>query len=103
MPLAKALKPPIYTIFIDGRTRRGTAEELLTWIREDAAKRSAVISRMDSEEYADSIIDDAPSYLDGRFLNYLKREDFPTKFDRALRYLSEMEASGIRILHYSRS
>jgi hypothetical protein len=98
MPSSKAHAPTIYTIFMDGKTHRGTAQKLMTQIHSDVAKRSQEVAKIGPKEYASKLIEDAPFHLDRNLLAYLSKEDNDTDFDRALRYLAEMEPSGVRIL-----
>jgi hypothetical protein len=93
----KSAAPPQYTIWFDGKTRTGTASELLEEIRRSAT-RSAVIQRLDVDEYAARIIADADYYLPSEVLDFLRKERFDSQHARALRYLSEMDSSGVRIL-----
>jgi hypothetical protein len=98
MPLNKAPHSPIYTIFFAGGTRSGTAQQLLESIRRGASKRSKNIAKLSTAQYASLLIDDAPFFLDKNLLAYLRQQPYASEFDRALRYLSEMEPSGVRIL-----
>lgn len=106
MPSSKRAVPkrralPTYKIFLDGVVRRGTARELLEAIRADAARRSDLIAGMDVRRYAAILIDSGRDQLDADFLTHLRKEDYASDYDRALRYLTEMEAGGVRILSQS--
>lgn len=87
-----------YTVFDHGATRRGDARAILENIREEAASDNDEIARMDVEQYADALIEDAPFFLDEQLLDALGSQPFDSKFDRALTYLAQMPTSGIRIL-----
>ena len=89
---------PAYTIWFAGETRQGTAEDLLEGIRHDAAHGSAEIRKLTTEKYAALIVSDAGFFLPRELLGFLRTQRYPTEFDRALRYLSEMPNSGVRIL-----
>jgi len=96
--VSKAPASPTYTIFVDGRTQRGTARELLERIRADAARRSEEIAKMDADQYAAVLVKDAAYFLPEDFLSLLSAQTYESQYDRALRYLAEMDASGVRIL-----
>jgi hypothetical protein len=89
---------PVYTIWFSEKTRQGTAEELLDTIRGEAAQHSPEFRKLTNEKYADILISDADFFLPRGLLEFLRMQSFESKFDRALRYLSEMPASGLRIL-----
>lgn len=98
MPSTKASPAPTYTIFVDGKIERGTARELMERIRADAAKRSETIAKMDTRRYASAIVEDADVLLDRNLFAFLDKETYATEYDRALRYLAEIDAGGVRIL-----
>ncbi len=98
MPSNEPATPPTYTIFIDGKSRRGSAFDLLDGIRRDAASRSEEVARLSTDQYAALIVQDAAFFLDRDLLAYLKEQPYPSDYDRALRYLAEMVSSGVRIL-----
>ena len=95
MPSSRSSIGPSYTIFFEG-TRTGTAFELLDWIRQHAG--SKVIKEMTTEQYAKLLVTDAPYFLPKDLLQFLEKQSYASEFDRALRYLSEMPTSGVRIL-----
>ena len=98
MPSLKPTPPLQYTIFFDGRIVRGAAQELLEIIRDHASQRSTEAARMSTERYAVAIIEDAKYFLPAKLLDYVNEETYDSEFDRALRYLGEMSASGVRVL-----
>jgi hypothetical protein len=87
-----------YTVFDDGKIVRGDARQILERRRKEAAKGSKEIARMDAEQYAEAMIEDAPYFLPEDLLEALTGQDFDSTYDRALTYLSQMPTSGIRIL-----
>jgi hypothetical protein len=87
---------PTYTVWFSGGPHRGTAREIMEQIR--ASARSSGIRNSTVDEYASVIISDAPYFLAKELLDFLESLSFESKFDRALRYLAEMESSGLRIL-----
>lgn len=89
---------PNYTIWFAGRTRRGTAQGLLDEIREEAGQKSEEIRKLTTGQYASRIITDAAFFLARDLLEYLRKQSYDSDFDRALRYLSEIQSSGVRIL-----
>jgi len=95
MPSNKALAGPIYSILFEG-THEGTAFELLDWIRKRATSKK--LREMTTEEYARLLVSDAPYFLPQSLLQAVEKNSYPSDFDRALWYLSEMPASGVRIL-----
>ena len=102
MPSSKAAPAaPTYTIFVDGKIERGTARELMERMRADAAKRSDAIAKMDTRRYASAIVEDADVLLDRKLFAFLEKEPYATEYDRALRYLAEIDAGGVRILSRS--
>jgi hypothetical protein len=58
---------------------------------------------MDARRYASAIVNDAEVFLDEKLYAFLEKETYATEYDRALRYLAEMDAGGIRILSRSNS
>ena len=87
-----------YTVFDQGQTRSGTAEQLLAAIHKEAASHNDEIARMSVEQYAQTLIEDAPYFLDEALLKAMQNQRFDSKFDQALNYLAQMPTSGIRIL-----
>ena len=87
-----------YTIFDHGQTRRGDARALLEEIRVQAQKNNEEIARMDVDQYAEALIEDAPYFLEDGLFAVLKDQTFESKFDQALTYLAQMPSSGIRIM-----
>src|SRR4051794_29745820 len=101
MPLSKngsTTAEPSYTIWFSDETREGTAEDLLDSIRSDAGNKSAELRRMSTEAYARLIVSDASFFMPQDLLRFLRTQSYPSEFDRALTYLSEMQTSGVRIL-----
>jgi len=88
----------VYAIWFSGATREGTAHELLEGIRKEAGARSEEIRKLTTDEYAGRIISDAAFFLPRDLLAFLRAQAYESEFDRALRYLSEMSNSGVRIL-----
>jgi len=64
-----------------------------------AARRSDEIAKMDAERYASVIIGNAEYFLPKEVLAFFETQDFESDYDRALRYLAEMPASGVRVLN----
>jgi hypothetical protein len=100
MPLSKTEKETDYTIWFDGETRSGSASELLEHIRSVAARKSEEIRKLNVAQYAERIVADAAFYLPKDLLAFLRKQRFESDDARALRYLSEMESSGVRILSH---
>ena len=90
--------PGKYTVWFAGQTHRGTAERLLESIRRKAGLKSEEIRKLTTETYASRIVADARAFLPKDLLAFLRKQQYPSNYDRALRYLSEMSASGVRIL-----
>ena len=95
MPSSKTTTPPEYTIWLSG-TQRGTAEQLLSRIRQKA--KSASIAKLSTGQYAKRLIADAPYFLPQDMHSFLEKQKYPSVYDKALRYLAEMPTSGVRIL-----
>jgi hypothetical protein len=93
-----AAEPSSYTIWFAGETRSGTAKDLLDGIRSDAGGKSEPLRRLSTEKYANLIISDASFFLPEDLLAFLRSQPYLSDYDRALRYLSEMPSSGVRIL-----
>jgi len=87
-----------YTIFDHGQTRTGDAQRILEQFRTQVAENSEEFKSMNVDQYADTLIEDAPYFLDRDLFKALEPLGFDSKFDRALNYLSHMPSSGIRIL-----
>ncbi len=90
--------PTRYTVWANGKTRTGTAGNILTFVR-NAAREDSLIHRLSVEDYADALIENATYHFpDGMVPELLTSRHFPSRFDEALEYLSLMPASGVRIL-----
>jgi hypothetical protein len=87
-----------YTIFDNGHTRNGDARALLSQIHSEASRENPEIARMDVEQYADALIEDAPYFLDDALYKALQGQRFESKFDQALSYMALIPTSGVRIL-----
>jgi hypothetical protein len=87
-----------YTVFDHGRTVQGDARTVLERIRGEASRNNAEIQKMDLDQYADALIEDAPYFLEDALLRALQTQPFDSKYDQALNYLAQMPTSGIRIL-----
>jgi hypothetical protein len=87
-----------YTVFDEGQTRIGTARDILEGIRHRAAVHNEEIARLDVDQYADGLIEDAPYVLPEGLVDAITAQTYPTKFDKALTLLASMPTSGIRIL-----
>jgi hypothetical protein len=86
-----------YTVWYGGRTRQGSAKEILQAIQADALPESS-IKKLSVEEYADSLINSAPSHVPKQAMKFLQKREYDSKFDQALRYFDAMLSSGVRIL-----
>jgi hypothetical protein len=94
----QALATPTYTVWIGGKTRRGSAEQILLRIR-DNARSDSKLRDLDIQEYAATLISDAPYFFpDGKVPEFLEARHFASQYDQALEYLAAMPASGVRIL-----
>ena len=87
-----------YTVYDEGKTRRGDARKILEEIRHDNAQGNDEIARMNVDEYARALIEDATYFLPRDLLNVLVSQPFDSDIDRALTYLGQMPTSGVRIL-----
>ena len=87
-----------YTVFDDGKTIQGNARGVLRTIYEEGAQDSEEIRRMNLDEYARAVIEDAPYFLPRELLKALEEQKFDSEFDRALAYLGQMSTSRVRIL-----
>jgi hypothetical protein len=87
-----------YTVFDHGQTVQGDARTVLERIRGEASRNNAEIEKMDVDQYADALIEDAPYFLEDTLLRALQNQSFDSKYVQALNYLSQMPTSGIRIL-----
>ena len=87
-----------YAVFDEGQTVHGDAEAILERIRAEAAQNNDEVKSMTTADYADALIEDAPYMLPNDLLGAFEKEDFPSKYDRALAYLSAYPTSGVRIL-----
>jgi hypothetical protein len=94
----RASAAPAYTIWLPEGIRRGSAQTLLDRIRREAGQKSKEIQKIDTPQYASRIISDADYFLPADLLEFLRGQEYDSEFDRALRYLSEMPGSGVRIL-----
>lgn len=84
---------------IDGSTvRAGTARELLETIRAQGAVRNEEIRKMNTDEYVQALIEDAPYFIRQEVYKRLRDESFPTDYDRALVYLASSDSSQVRII-----
>lgn len=90
-----------YTVFDEGKTLSGDARDILERVRRDAAVDNGEIAKMNVDEYAQALIEDAPYFLPDDLLNALKLQKFDSDYDRALTYLAQMPTSGVRILKVS--
>lgn len=87
-----------YTVWSNGKTRTGTARDILEFIHE-SAREDSVIHTLSVEQYADALIENASYHFpDGVVPELLTSRHFPSRFDEAVEYLSLMPASGVRIL-----
>lgn len=98
MPSNKVASEPVYTIWFPGGTRQGTAQELLDKIRHEAGAQSREARKLSTDSYAALIVKDAEFFLPRDLLAFLRAQSYESELDRALRYLSEMSNSGVRIL-----
>jgi hypothetical protein len=100
MPSSKspALAETVYTIWNVDHIQKGTAREIIDAIRRSAAERSEEIRKLTTDKYATVIVSDADYHLPAELFKFLQTQHYDSKFDRALRYLSEMSGTGIRIL-----
>ena len=53
---------------------------------------------MTVDAYADALISDAEYFISDKVMEKIKTLNFPTKYERALAYLSAMPSSGVKIL-----
>jgi len=91
-------KPKQYTVWIAGRTVRGTPKSILENIQRHARDDSEVRNRT-VEDYAQTLIKDAPYFFpDGQIPWLLEDRQYTDMFEQALEYLSVMPASGLRIV-----
>jgi len=85
-------------VWSNGRTRNGTAEEVLRAVQEDAQPDSA-LKGLSLGEYARLLVENATYFFpDGVVPEFLAAHEYATPFDRALEYLAAMPSSGVRIL-----
>ena len=87
----------LYTVWDNGRIRRGSAREILEVIRARADQNDE-LQRLDVKEYARALIEDAAYLLDQKLFQAVSKQEYPTEFDRALHYLALMPSSRVRIL-----
>jgi hypothetical protein len=87
-----------YTVFDEGKTISGDARDLLERIRQENARENDEIAGMDVEQYAQSLIEDAPFFLPDNLMAAMAQVPFDSEFDRALSYLGQMPTSGVKIL-----
>jgi hypothetical protein len=88
---------PRYHVFNGRQLDSGTAREILSRIQQGAAEDSE-LSGMNVDQYADGLIKDAAYFVPRPILEFLSAQDYVTRFDRALNYLSMMQSSQVRIL-----
>jgi hypothetical protein len=100
MPVNKlpVLAETVYTIFDVDHVRKGTARQIIDTMRRSAAKRSPEVRKLTTAQYAAIIISDADYHLPAELFKFLQAQPYDSEYDRALRYLSEMSSTGIRIL-----
>jgi hypothetical protein len=87
-----------YTVYDEGKTRHGDARDVLEQIRLENGRDNDEVARMNVDEYARALIDDAPYFLPSDLLKVLGSQPFDSDIDRALTYLGQMPTSGVRIL-----
>jgi hypothetical protein len=87
-----------YTVYDEGKTLKGDAKNILETIRAQNAKQNKEIEKMNLDQYADALIEDAPYFLPVDLLTVLKKQPFESNYDRALAYLGQMPTSGVKIL-----
>ena len=97
---AKAINEMSYRVWDSGTVREGSARDILEQIRTALAGDNEEISKMDVTSYARALIEDAPYFVDQELLKALRREQYPTDWDRALHYLASMPSSRVRILSW---
>ncbi len=89
-----------YTVSDDFTIRVGTARDILQEIINKGGNEE--ISRMNVDQYADALLDNSEYYLSEGVIDVLKKMHFDTKYDKALKFLNAMPASGARILDEER-
>jgi hypothetical protein len=87
-----------YTVYDEGTTIDGNARQVLEKIRQQGGARNKEIAKMNVEKYADALIEDAEYFLADDLLKVLEKQEFDSKFDRALTYLGQVPRSGVRII-----
>jgi hypothetical protein len=87
-----------YTVFDEGKVISGSAKKVLERIRAQIGKENKEIAKLNVEQYATALIEDAPYFLPDDLLESLKKQEFDSNYDRALTYLGQMPTSGIRIM-----
>ena len=97
MPANKTATANSYTVWSDGEILKGSAEDILGKIQAEAREDSR-IKRMSVDGYANALIGSADTFIPKEIFDFLKSQDYDSKFDRALEYLAAMPSSGLRIL-----
>lgn len=87
-----------YTVFDNGELHHGTARLILEAIRVKAGQNSPEVADMTVDQYAETLVEDAPYFLDQNLITALDAEDLDSKVDKALTLLALMPTSGVRIL-----
>jgi hypothetical protein len=97
MPSNKPVPTREYTVIDSGRTRHGSAREILGQIKANA-NADSTLKKLSLDEYARVLIGDAPYFLPKAALEFLGKQSYPSEFDKALEYLAAMPSSGVHIL-----
>ena len=96
--MSNVIHDVLYTVWDNGKTRSGSAEDILSQIRQNAARENTELQHMTVEEYATALVTDAQYYIPKKVLDSLESQDFPTSYDKALAYLCATPSSRVRIL-----
>jgi hypothetical protein len=97
MPSDKTLNGSEYTVWNSGHTQRGSAREILATIKANA-RADSTIKKLKLEDYARSLIRNAPYFVPAAALDFLRKQSYDSEFDQALQYLAAMPSSDLRIL-----
>lgn len=88
----------VYNEYNGGEILHGSAHDVLETVRRHVAADNDEIAKLNVDDYARALIEDAPYFLDAQLLHALEKQAFESPHDRALTYLAQMPTSGVRIV-----
>src|SRR5437867_3794152 len=77
-----------YTVWDGGQLREGSAREILERFKDSAGGKNADVRAMTVEEYARTLIEDAPYFVAEDLFKQLQGHEFASEYDKALACLA---------------